>query len=399
MDRRSRFSLARALALTAVIWAAAGPAVRSANPRFVQFVFTSDAHYGITRPAFRGSTNVDAHVVNAALVARINTLPGVKLPDDGGLRKGLPVGAIDFLVESGDVANRSEIVDGKAIQSAAVSWAQFETDYVRGLTLKNASGTRTPVFVVPGNHDASNAVGFYRPMLPAIDKTAMAEIYNRMMSPPMPRTSGAYDYARDKVLTARDFDGIHFVFVTVWPDTAARAWMEADLGKAGNMPVMIFAHDEPDAEAKHFRNPNGTHAITKEDRFENVLSDEFKDGPAISGKSILEQADLENFLLRHPNVSAYFHGNSNWNQFYDWRGPHNTIALHAFRVDSPMKGDRSRLDETRLSFQLATIDVDSRTMTVRECLWNPDPKNPSSAVAWGGSTTVSLFPRPTTADR
>jgi Calcineurin-like phosphoesterase len=333
-------------------------------------------------------------VVNAALVVKINTLPGVKLPDDGGLRQGLPVGPVDFLVEAGDVANRSEIADGKAIQSAAVSWSQFEIDYIRGLTLKNGVGAHTPVFVVPGNHDASNAVGFYRPMIPAVDKTAMVEIYNRMMSPPVPRTSATYDYARDKVLTTRDFDGVHFVFVTVWPDSAARAWMEADLRKAGNVPVMIFARDEPDAEAKHFRNPNSAHAITEEDRFENLLSDEFRDGAAITGESPSEQADLEDFLRRHPNVSAYFHGNSNWNQFYDWTGPHKTIALHTFRVDSPMKGNQSRLEETRLSFQLATIDVDSRTMTVRECLWNPDPQHPSSAVAWGGSTTVSLFGRP-----
>ena len=50
----------------------------------VQFVFTSDAHYGITRSAFRGAVNVDAHVVNAAMIARINGLSGLSFPRDGG---------------------------------------------------------------------------------------------------------------------------------------------------------------------------------------------------------------------------------------------------------------------------------------------------------------------------
>jgi hypothetical protein len=104
---------------------------------------------------------------------------------------------------------------------------------------------------------------------------------------------------------------------------------------------------------------------------------------------------LEEFVRRHSNVSAYFHGNSNWNQFYDWTGPHHTIALHTFRLDSPMKGEQSTLDERRLSFQLVMIDKASKTMTVRECLWNPDPQDPAAPLAWGASTTVALFPRPT----
>jgi hypothetical protein len=52
MHRWSVRSDAHILALAAVIWAAAGPVAQSANTRFVQFVVTSDAHYGITRPAF-----------------------------------------------------------------------------------------------------------------------------------------------------------------------------------------------------------------------------------------------------------------------------------------------------------------------------------------------------------
>jgi hypothetical protein len=59
-----------------------------------------------------------------------------------------------------------------------------------------------------------------------------------------------------------------------------------------------------------------------------------------------------------------------------------------------MKGAQSMQDEKRLSFQMVTIDTASKTMTVRECLWDADPKNPSGPAAWGASTTVALFPRP-----
>jgi hypothetical protein len=59
-----------------------------------------------------------------------------------------------------------------------------------------------------------------------------------------------------------------------------------------------------------------------------------------------------------------------------------------------MKGHFSAADETRLSFQLATIDISSRTMTVREVLWNADPLHANAPVRWGASTTVALAPRP-----
>jgi hypothetical protein len=380
-----------AVALVAALSARAG----AAGGPFVQFVFTSDAHYGLTRAAFQNGTDVDAHVVNMAMVARINSLPRTTLPNDDGVRAGQPVGPIDFLTESGDVANRSEAGGARPIQSAARSWQQFEADYLRGLAIVDGAGGRAPVFVVPGNHDASNAVGFYKPMVPPIDKTAMVEIYNLMVRPGRPMTTATYDYERDKVLASRDVGGVHFVFVTVWPDSQARAWMERDFPRvSASTPVIIFSHDQPDVEAKHFRNPNGAHDVNDRDKFENLLSDELRDGGSIDSPTTIEQAELEAFVSRHPNVAAFFHGNSNWNQFYDWTGPRHTIALHTFRVDSPMKGAQSASDQTKLSFQLATIDVSARTMTVREVLWNRHPADPAAPVAWGASATVSLAPRP-----
>jgi hypothetical protein len=126
----------------------------------------------------------------------------------------------------------------------------------------------------------------------------------------------------------------------------------------------------------------------------DVFADEPGGVRSVDAAPLAEQKDWERFLGRHSNITAYFHGHNNWNQFYDWTGPSNTATLHTFRVDSPMKGHFSASDETRLSFQIATIDISSRLMTVREVLWNADPQHPDAPMSWGASTTVALAPRP-----
>jgi hypothetical protein len=377
--------------------AAAPPQADAPSQSTIQFVFTADAHYGITRARFRDRAPADAHVVNAALVDRINQVPDATFPSDGGIKAGKRVGTINFVVEGGDIANRQESGNGNVIQAAGASWRQFRADYLEGLTLVDRAYRKSALYVVPGNHEASNAVGFYKPMTPLIDKSAMAEIYNLMMRPKIPRTPDSFNYLHDKVLRSMDTGGIHFAFVTIWPDSTARRWLETDLGAVARAtPVVIFAHDQPDAEANHFRNPNGLHDINAQDRFENLLTDQFADGSTIDDPSVIEQRALEVFIHAHPNVAAYFHGNSNWNEFYDWVGPDRSIVLHTFRVDSPMKGAISSGDETKLSFQVATIDLQLRQMTVRECLWNANPAQPGAPLAWGTVRTVSLAPLPPT---
>jgi calcineurin-like phosphoesterase family protein len=335
----------------------------------VRFVFTSDAHYGLTRSTFRGHSGVSAHDVNVALVSDINSL-------------GDALGPFDFVSEGGDVANRAEI--DERVQTPASSWAQFKTDYIEGLKLRTTSGARTPLYVVPGNHDASNAIGFYRPMSPVVDKTPMVEIYNLMMAPAA-RTTTTYDYASDRVLTSRDIAGVHLVFLTVWPDSVGRAWFARDLEHvAASTPVVVFTHDQPDAQSKHFTNPNGAHDINAVDKFENLLSDTFADGATITADDAIEQTAWETFVWQHSNITAYFHGNSNWNEFYVWNGPKRSVSLHTFRVDSPMKGKFSESDERTLSYHVATIDTATMSMTVRERLWN--------TASWGETTTVNISP-------
>jgi hypothetical protein len=60
------------------------------------------------------------------------------------------------------------------------------------------------------------------------------------------------------------------------------------------------------------------------------------------------------------------------------------VALKTFRVDSPMKGKRSAQDESKLSFQVVTIDPRTARMTVREYLWN------AGGGTWGERATISL---------
>ena len=363
----------------------------SDSTKIIQFVFTSDAHYGITRTQFRGDTNVDAHVVNQALLEKINSLSSVLLPQDSGLSAGQLAGPVDFLVEGGDIANRME----RPIQSAAISWSQFDKDYLQGLKLISHIASPAEVYIVPGNHDISNAVGFYKQMMPATDASSLINIFNLMMKPSILKTKETYHYPADKINYSKDINGIHFMFINLWPDSLERIWMDQDLKVVSlKEPVIIFAHDQPESEAKHFTNPNPPYSIDSVHKFENLLAEHYKDdlkiGSEGQSKTVIEQNGWVRFLKMHPNIKAYFHGNSNYNEFYTYTGLDSSISLPTFRVDSPMKGKYSSKDEKRLSFQLVTIDARAGAMTVRECFWNSDPDHAQKPLQWGSSKTISL---------
>ena len=267
---------APAATASATMPAAPAATANTSDPRAasaVTFVFTSDVHYGINRGNFRGAANVESRVVNAALVEKINRLPAATLPKDDGLRAGEPVGPIAFVIVTGDIANRQELYPVH-IQSAAVSWSQFESGFLQRLALRDAAGRPTPLLLVPGNHDVSDAIGSPSKLLPETDATSLAEIYNRMMHPAVPRTKESYRYATDKIYFSRDVGGAHCIFLTMWPDRTARAWIGRDLENVGaTTPVFLFCHDQPDLEAKHLTNPNGKHDVNSRDKFENVVGD------------------------------------------------------------------------------------------------------------------------------
>jgi len=358
----------------------------------VQFVYTSDLHYGITR-SFRGDDKATAKVVNESMIAQMNTLPAVSFPNDGGVNANKKAGSIDYVIITGDITNRQQT----GIQSATASWAEFSSDYLKdGITLKNSKNQKSGFLLACGNHDVSNAIGYPKPMNPLTDATSMVSIYNLMLAPATPKTNESYDYATDKINYTRDIAGVHFMFITMWPDSANRVWMEKDLAKiSSSTPVIILTHDEPECESKHFTNPNGNHDINATDKFENLLIEKLKDGLTTKSETTIEQRGFAKFIKAHKNIKAYFHGNTNFNEFRSYNGPDKNIDLKIFRVDSPMKGDISGLDakdgkgdETKLSFQVISLNGETKTLTVRECLWNTT--GAGSHLVWGQNCTISL---------
>ena len=355
------------------------------NAQTLQFIYTSDAHYGITRARFQHASNVNATVVNGVMIDKMNNMQSLVLPKDGGVNEGKTVGAIDYVIMTGDIANRQEV----PIQSATKSWTQFKTDYIDNLFLQNKNGDKSKLLLLPGNHDVSDAIGFYKTMVPKTDSASMVNIYNMMM--PSPRPDGKYNYTNEKIHYSKNVGGVHMMFVCMWPDSAERIWMETDLaGVSSTTPVLIFTHDQPDIETKHLTNPNGTHNINSTDKFENMVSEVCKDGKTVSASSSIEQRGFASFVKKHPNVVVYFHGNSNSNEYYTYKGPDNNIILNTIRVDSPMKGNISATDETKLSFQLISVDTVAKSLTVRECLWNSDTLNFASPIVFGASKTITL---------
>jgi Calcineurin-like phosphoesterase len=360
------------------------------NSNLIQFVFTSDPHYGLKKANFQGATNVDASIVNGALVAKLNSLNALTLPNDSGVQAGQNIGFIDCVISGGDFANREETSTN--IQPATASWSQFLNDYVTNLSLTDRNKQKTALYIVPGNHDVTNSIGYYASMTPPTDAASMIGMYNMMMNPAIPKTTATYNYVTDKIHYSKDIQGVHFMFLNLWPDSLERIWMNKDLQSVSNTtPVFLFMHSIPNVEARFFTNPNGTQTINTTDKFENLLSEVFKDGTkTINDVATIEQRAFVDFLKLHPNIKALFHGHNNYNQYYVWQGPDANITLNCFRADSPMKGSVSASDETKLSFQLVAVDTTAQKMTVRECLWNATPTNPSAPVTWGSSITVPI---------
>ena len=119
------------------------------------------------------------------------------------------------------------------------------------------------------------------------------------------------------------------------------------------------------------------------------MLEKFKDGSSITSPTTIEQNGFASFVQSHPNIVVYFHGNDNQNNYYKYYGPSNNIAIDVIQVDSPMKGNISASDETKLSFQLITIDTLLKVITVRECLWNTDTNNVNTPIVFGATKSIS----------
>ncbi|MDR1761927.1 MAG: metallophosphoesterase [Bacteroidales bacterium] len=347
-------------------------------------VYTSDQHYGITRSNFRGASDVDATIVNAAMVAQINKMNATSLPTDGGVGAGTLIN-ISNIITTGDISNRAE----SGIAKSAVTLTQFDNDY-NNITLQNFKGEKPALFLLPGNHDVSNAIGQAKIPAENVDVTTMTAIYNRMMQPATPKTTATYNYATDKINYVRTIGGIQFVFINMWPDHTQRAWITANTNPA--LPIFIFTHDEPDVETKHLIDPDWTPGTPLDfnNKFEYLVNEVASNPTTDVERDEVAQRAFANFIAAFPNIKAYFHGNTNFTEFYDYKGPDGNINLPTFRIDSPMKGEISGDDETKLSFQIITIDRATQEMTVREVLWNTTQDNTAPIVFGETKTIVGL---------
>lgn len=397
---RSTNYLARAIAACVLlagvtVLGGCGDSNSSSPTTTATFLFTSDPHYGIKKTAFDGYSS--AKQVNGIMIGSMNSISSVTYPcDDGGLKACQQVGAVDYLVQTGDIANRMEANSGgyTQIQSAATSWSQFENDFIKGVTLKNAQGGATTLYAVPGNHDVTNAIGFYKTMTPTTDSTVMLKLYNMFMNPSTALTSyTATDYDTKRIYYSKDIAGVHCVFITMWPDSTARAWIDNDLKSVSSTtPVILFTHDQPDIETKHLKNPNPPYTINATDQFENMVTDQSIDTDTnglytINAPSTTRQRELVAWLKTHKNIVAYFHGNDHINGTYTYTGPDNDISLQVVRVDSPMKGSVSKSDPSKLTYKVVNIDSVAKKMTVRDYQWYAKKWDATATI------TVSLAPR------
>ena len=225
----------------------------------IRFIYCSDLHYGIKRN-FRGKECETYKVVDEMLKS-FTLLYSSPLPSDGGAGAGTVFGEPDFLICTGDISNRMQ----KGAWTASESWNQFKKDWIDALDY--------PVYVVPGNHDISNAIGYPKRLSPERDDASAVGIFNHNM--PMYGHSEIEDfnYPENSVRYSFVRDSLRFMFIGMWPDGNMRMWMDSVMTEDPVSPVIIFTHDPVEADAKHYTNPNYPYNINAVDKFENLLSD------------------------------------------------------------------------------------------------------------------------------
>ena len=164
MKRRLIYaSLASVVALSGLMSGCGSSDSPAAATPVTTFVYTSDAHYGIKRAVFSGLSS--AQQVNGAMIDEMNRLQTAKvaLPSDAGINAGQTLTAVDFVVETGDAINRPDGTTTPYLYANATdTWPQFHADYFTKLNLKTAANTKAPLWMTPGNHDVSAAIGYHK---------------------------------------------------------------------------------------------------------------------------------------------------------------------------------------------------------------------------------------------
>ena len=98
------------------VWAQGGEILR--------FIYCSDLHYGLVRD-FRGEEDVPADSVSRAMIASFGILEKTALPLDGGVGQGQVFGEPEFIICTGDIANRMQ----HGVQTTGCIWSRAITTY------------------------------------------------------------------------------------------------------------------------------------------------------------------------------------------------------------------------------------------------------------------------------
>ena len=215
------------------------------------------------------------------------------------------------------------------IQSAAASWAQFQADYIDGLTATTTAGTQGAAL----HRARATTTSRTRRLLQADEAARRQDGAGRDLQPDDDAAAAEDDGdLRLRAATAcstrtRSAACISSSSRSGPTRSSAPGWRTTSQHVDRSTPVVIFTHDQPEAQAKHFTNPNGAPRHQRHRPVREPARRPAGRRPTIDAPTVVEQRELERFLERHRNITAYFHGNSNWNEFYDWTGP----APHASR--------------------------------------------------------------------
>ena len=278
----------------------------SARAREAHFVFTADQHYGMSRPAFRGCTDVSADTVNAAMVEAINSLVDAVFPLDGGVMAGKAVGGAEYVISAGDIASKLTGAGTGPALTASQCWELFKRQYCGGVALKNSGGRKAEILAIPGNHEISTALGRYPPAFPLPDAGAMVGMFNRAHNASL--RPEEYDFAAHKVTMARDLAGVRLLLVQLWPDEEARAYIAREIAASpADTPIILVCHFPPGVSAVYRESPERKFGAVPENTCGTVPADAAGQARIVE-LSREERRAFAGFIKQHPSIVAYFHG-------------------------------------------------------------------------------------------
>jgi len=259
----------------------------------------------------------------------MNTLPGQSSPRTARAR-GSPVGAIDMVIETGDIANRMEVVTQCPSAKRRRSWAQFSIDYINGLNLFDQSSNRGASLACAGQSRRQQRHRILHAHGADHAATSMAGSTIFMAESGRPLTASTSLRADKIQLLGGSRRHPHGVPQYVPDSASGRGSGTTSRRSTRARPCSSSCTIRPPS-IQHFINPNGLHDINTVDKFENLPRGSTRRAPTINAPSTIEQRAFATFLKAHKNVVAYSTATPT-HAVHDWNGPDGmSFARHPGR--------------------------------------------------------------------